>query len=370
MVRTVHLRVAVHTALSQQVTRRHVGREALGAIRDTRMTDLRVTALAQERRTLRQHARMVRAMWGVTESAVLADRCVLPQVRTAHFSVALLAGVVDGLPHKICRGVVAVRAVATAAIHLALEERMRECLHRLAALQLVAVVADFGLCRRLQNGIDPRVTIVAINTSDLVDGVRTGMPAKADVAVVAVEALAIVFFNRRRAGRTEIRYRWPFLAPADAARMVTAGPVTSFALQLTVTERTTGIRRYGMLGTEYRKQRLVVMTGQAAIRAFAAVTGFLSVSGTDGQASQNGSRDYNCKQPHGSILSRRSIELEVAYAMYLTHIRRAACIVADTARFDAGGNQYAVRGLRGSEVTAVLLHVRSRQAGGVAARTH
>ena len=49
MVRTVYLRVAVHAALSQQVTRRHVGSEALGAIRDTRMTDLRVTALAQER---------------------------------------------------------------------------------------------------------------------------------------------------------------------------------------------------------------------------------------------------------------------------------------------------------------------------------
>ena len=62
MIGTVHLRMAVHAALSQQVFRRHVGREAVGAVGNARVAGLRMAALAQEWSALRQHAGMIRAV--------------------------------------------------------------------------------------------------------------------------------------------------------------------------------------------------------------------------------------------------------------------------------------------------------------------
>lgn len=53
------LGVTVHTALPQQELRRHVGSEAIGSIRNTRMTGLRMAALAQQRSTFREHAGMI-----------------------------------------------------------------------------------------------------------------------------------------------------------------------------------------------------------------------------------------------------------------------------------------------------------------------
>ena len=125
---------------------------------------------------------------------------MLPQVRASFLGMTLLAGVVNRLPGEICRRIVAVRAVTTAAVHLPLEERMRERLHRFAALQLVTVEADVGLSRGLQNRVCAHMTIVAIDTGDLVDRVRAGVPAEADIAVVTAEALAILIFSRCSTG--------------------------------------------------------------------------------------------------------------------------------------------------------------------------
>jgi hypothetical protein len=48
-----------------------------------------------------------------------------------------------------------------------------------------------------------------------------------------------------------------------------------------------------VLGAEYREHRLVFVTRQAGIGAFATVVGpFLAVSGADGQETQQGSCDY------------------------------------------------------------------------------
>jgi hypothetical protein len=59
-----------------------------------------------------------------------------------------------------------------------------------------------------------------------------------------------------------------------------------------------------MRAAEQFKHGLFFVTGQAGISAFATVARpFLTVSGTDGQAGQQGSCDYYCEQPHGSILS-------------------------------------------------------------------
>jgi hypothetical protein len=123
----------------------------------------------------------------------------------------------------------------------------------------MAVVAHFGLSRGLQDVIDRVMTVVAVNAGHLVYRVFSRMPAEANVTIVAIKALAVLFFDRRCAGRTKERNRWPFLAAANPACVCTAGSVTGLALQLAVTEWTTSVRRHGMLGAEYREYRLVVV---------------------------------------------------------------------------------------------------------------
>ena len=124
MIRAVHLRMTVQTALSKQVLRRGGICEPLRSIRDARVSGLRVAALAKQWCALRQHAGVVRAVRRVTDSAVFTDRRVLPEVWATLFGVTLLAGVVHGLPHEPGSDLVAMRAVTAAAVHLPLEEWM------------------------------------------------------------------------------------------------------------------------------------------------------------------------------------------------------------------------------------------------------
>ncbi len=81
----------------------------------------------------------------VAAVAVLRYRGVFPEVRTAEFRVAVVAGAVDGAAREQLFGRVAVRAVAVRAGHLALPHRVGEGFHGLGALVLVAVEADLGL---------------------------------------------------------------------------------------------------------------------------------------------------------------------------------------------------------------------------------
>ena len=99
----MHLFMAIHAALAEQVLRRHAGRQAVCVMRDTRMARLRVTALTQQWCAAGQHARMVRAMWRVTKSAVLADRRVFPEIRATFFCMATVASIVNGLASKLQR---------------------------------------------------------------------------------------------------------------------------------------------------------------------------------------------------------------------------------------------------------------------------
>jgi hypothetical protein len=81
----------------------------------------------------------------MTQSAILADRRVLPQVWAALLRMALVAGVVQGLASEGRCNRVPVRAVTSTASHLSLEERMGKRFQRFAALQLMAVEANLGL---------------------------------------------------------------------------------------------------------------------------------------------------------------------------------------------------------------------------------
>ena len=108
-----------------------------------------MAALAEEWRTTGQHARVVRTVRGVTEPTILANWCVLPKVWTAFLCMALVTGVIDRLTNELQLRRFPVRTVASAAIHLSLKEWMRKCFQSLAALQLMTVVANLGLCRGL-----------------------------------------------------------------------------------------------------------------------------------------------------------------------------------------------------------------------------
>ena len=84
------------------------------------------------------------------------------------------------------------RAVTAATVHLAFEERMRERLQGLAALYLMAVVADFGLCRGFQHRVTRRMADVAVGTSNFIVVVRSAVPAETHIGIVAIEAHTVL----------------------------------------------------------------------------------------------------------------------------------------------------------------------------------
>ena len=95
MIRSVHGRVTVQAALSEQKDRsRRLGQAGCG-LREARVGALGMAALTEKRRPLHEHARLVRAVRRVTDRAVLGRRCMLPEERPALFGMTLEAGIVD-----------------------------------------------------------------------------------------------------------------------------------------------------------------------------------------------------------------------------------------------------------------------------------
>ena len=90
------LRVTVETALTEKKLRGHRARKATGVEGDAGVSALRVTALAEQRCPLREHGRLIGAVRCVAEPAILRRRRVLPDMRSASFGVALLAGIDGG----------------------------------------------------------------------------------------------------------------------------------------------------------------------------------------------------------------------------------------------------------------------------------
>ena len=204
------------------------------------MPGLRVAALAKQRGTLGQHTRVTRSMRLVAQPTVFADGRVLPEERSALLRVTLLAGIVDVFACQLSRDRVAVHAVASDTVHLALHDRMGERFARLGALYLVAVEADIGLSRRLQDGIPGNVAFMTIGTGDLVARVSAAVPAEAYVALVTIQAHAILFVDRCGGVGAKQYDGRPFLSAPDATGVRVARPVTGLALQLTVTKWSPG----------------------------------------------------------------------------------------------------------------------------------
>ena len=104
-----------------------------------------MTLVAQERRTRFQQRRDIRAMRGMTVGAILVNRLVFPQKRTALLGVTGEAGFGDGGLLDQLRSARSVRIVAVGAGHLADVEGVRRNLLGLRALLLMAGVADLRL---------------------------------------------------------------------------------------------------------------------------------------------------------------------------------------------------------------------------------
>lgn len=60
------------------------------------MSRFGMTGLTQKRPPLNQHAGVVRSVNVMTQRAIFAHGCVLPQMRSAHLRMALIASLVEG----------------------------------------------------------------------------------------------------------------------------------------------------------------------------------------------------------------------------------------------------------------------------------
>jgi hypothetical protein len=264
-------------------------------------------------------------------------------------------------------GRITVRIVATRAVHLALAYRVCVGLHRLRTLLLVAVEADFCLGRGCEDGVALDMHRVAICTGNGAVVMRAAVPRKTRVAKMALDAVRILVRDRGRGVRSECRDRWPFLPTPYATRVITAGAVAGFALQLSITEGGVRIIRDGMLRAKHCQDSLIVMTLETCVCAFLAVIRRLGLvicrlrrHGPGRGDGQKGHRQYrgSSNRHFGQHLHHSSlVELEIADTVHLADVGRGTLSMTQLASLGAGRHEIAVRIFRRVEVAAILHHV-------------
>jgi hypothetical protein len=115
------------------------------------------------------------------------------------------------------------------------------------------------------------MTCVTVGAGDFVDVVRTTVPAKSHIAVVAIQAHAILLADAGFVVRQKGHNFGPFLSTANSGRMLSTRSMTGFALQLAMSERAARIRGYAMFSLEYGERRGIVVTAQTGIGTLAAI---------------------------------------------------------------------------------------------------
>ena len=120
----MHLGVAVHAVLPEEKLCGHVGLKAVGVKGNAGVPGLGMAALTEEWSTLGQHPGVNGPVRRVAGGAVLGRRRVLPEKRAALFCVALVTGLVEGIPGELRVHGRTVGTMATAAVHLALIDGM------------------------------------------------------------------------------------------------------------------------------------------------------------------------------------------------------------------------------------------------------
>jgi hypothetical protein len=172
-----------------------------------------------------------------------------------------LASLVNSLSRhqQLCRA--AVRIVATTAVHLALSNRMRVRLHRFRALLLMAVETHLGLRRSRQHRIPFSMRSMAVRTRYRIVVVTAAVPGETGVILMTFGAITVLFRDRRHCTETKLDGWRAFRATSHTTSVIATWPMAGFALQLTVAEWRIRIARRTMLASEYRKNHLVLMTG-------------------------------------------------------------------------------------------------------------
>ena len=109
--------------------------------------------------------------------------------------------------------------------------------------------------------------------------------------------------------------RRALLATPYAFGMIPRRPVTSFALQLAVTEWSVRVSRICMWSLEQHEYRFFLVTREAGICALTAVAGILTISLAGGQKQQHRRGADECYESHSGNPSCSSlVESRVLYA--------------------------------------------------------
>jgi hypothetical protein len=140
---------------------------------------------------------------------------------------------------------------------------------RVHPYDLMTGAAGIGLFGSPENRIAGCVTDVTTRAGDLVGRVRTGMPARAEIRLVAGRAHRVLRRHRCRRIGAESHDRRAFLTLGRTPRMQAAGTVARFALQLVVTEGSVRIGRDAMRPAKDRQSNSIVVAAQAGVCAAA-----------------------------------------------------------------------------------------------------
>ena len=131
----------------------------------------------------------------------------------------------------------------------------------MCTLLLVAIETYFRLRRRYQYRVLSRMARVAIRASNIVAVMLVAVPAEARIGRVAIQTKAVLSINGCRGFRTENGVgSGPFLAAPYACGVLSRWSVTSFALQLAVTERSAWVSRVRMWSLENREDGFFLVT--------------------------------------------------------------------------------------------------------------
>ncbi len=79
----------------------------------------------------------------------------------------------------------------------------------------MAIEADIRLCRGMHHGISRRMADMTVGAGDLIIIVGSAVPAEADVRIVAIEAVVVLYADLGFLVRTEFDDRRAFLATPD-----------------------------------------------------------------------------------------------------------------------------------------------------------
>ena len=228
----MNLRVAVQAGTAQQKTVLEIVVDIITAVGHAGMPLGSMTLLAKQGRAFYQQGRMIAAMRTVAQAAVFAGRSVLPQKRPALLRMAEVAGFVDtGSPQqKII--VTVMRIMATAATHLSEPQRMVACFQGVGPPPGMTGETCLLLRQRIEYPVPRTVNLMTGCTGNPGSLMAAAHPSQPPLGLMAADAYSVLFAGRACRAGAESDWRPDRFAMALRPRMVFAGPVAGFTLQL------------------------------------------------------------------------------------------------------------------------------------------